>query len=244
MPEDIFDKAAGLLKQAKNGVALTGAGVSTESGIPDFRGRDGLWSRYDPWEYGTLGSFLADPEKVWCMLAALIHVVDAEPNEGHRGLAALEEMGFLSGIITQNIDGLHQKGGSRNVIEFHGSLDTFSCLSCGEKYGITSVKADSLPPHCGLCNAILKPDIVFFDERIPQKVLVQTEQLLASADLLLVAGTSCQVQPAAGIPYGIFNRGGKVIEINKDPALAPISTLTLQGSFSAVMGELVKRLIY
>jgi NAD-dependent deacetylase len=151
-------------------------------------------------------------------------------------------MGFLSGIITQNIDGLHQKGGSRNVVEFHGSLDTFSCLSCGEKYGLSSVKEKSLPPHCSICNAILKPDIVFFDEHIPETVLACTEQLLSSADLLLVAGTSCLVQPASRIPFAIYNKGGKIIEINKEPALAHISALTLQGSFSAVVGELVKRL--
>jgi len=242
MSKDLFDKAASLLKQAKNGVVFTGAGVSTESGIPDFRGKDGLWSRYDPIEYGTLGSFLTDPEKVWRMLATLLQVVNAQPNEGHRGLAALEQMGLLNGIITQNIDGLHQKGGSRNVVEFHGSLDTFSCLSCGEKYGLASVKENSLPPHCALCHAILKPDIVFFDERIPERVLAQAEQLLASADLLLVAGTSCQVQPAARIPFIIFNKGGKVIEINKEPALGHIGAVTLKGGFSVVIRELVKRL--
>ena len=242
MQEDLFDKAAQLLKQAKNGVALTGAGVSTESGIPDFRGKDGLWSRYDPNEYGTMGSFLDKPEKVWHMLAALLEVVEAQPNEGHRGLAELEQMGLLHGIITQNIDGLHQKGGSRNVVEFHGSLDTFSCLSCGAQYGIELVKDNPLPPYCAVCHAILKPDIVFFDERIPEKALIMADEMLSSVDLLLVAGTSCQVQPAARIPFMAFNRGGKIIEINKEPALSHIATVTLQGSFSAAIRELVQRL--
>ena len=242
MQEDLFDKAAQLLKQAKNGVALTGAGVSTESGIPDFRGKDGLWSRYDPNEYGTMGSFLDKPEKVWHMLAALLEVVEAQPNEGHRGLAELEQMGLLHGIITQNIDGLHQKGGSRNVVEFHGSLDTFSCLSCGAQYGIELVKDNPLPPYCAVCHAILKPDIVFFDERIPEKALIMADEMLSSVDLLLVAGTSCQVQPAARIPFMVFNRGGKIIEINKEPALSHIATVTLQGSFSAAIRELVQRL--
>jgi len=242
MQEDLFDKAAKLLKQAKNGVALTGAGVSTESGIPDFRGKNGLWSRYDPIEYGTMGSFLDKPEKVWRMLATLLEVVEAQPNEGHRGMAELEQMGILNGIITQNIDGLHQKGGSRNVVEFHGSLDTFSCLSCGLQYGIDSVRDTPLPPSCAVCHAILKPDIVFFDERIPENFLVMAEQMLATADLLLVAGTSCQVQPAARIPFLVFNKGGKIIEINKEPALSHIATVTLQGGFSAVIRELVQRL--
>ena len=242
MPEDLFDKAISLLKQSHNGVALTGAGVSTESGIPDFRGKDGLWSRYDPFEYGTLGAFLADPEKVWQMLASLLKIADAEPNTGHKGLAVLEEQELLTGIITQNIDGLHQKGGSRNVIEFHGSLDTFSCLSCGESYSLTHVRECSLPPHCETCSTILKPDIVFFDERIPEMVFTQTQQMLASADLLLVAGTSCQVEPAARIPYNIHNRGGKIIEINKEPALNHLATITLEGNFSTILEELVGRL--
>ena len=119
MPEDLFDKSISLLQKSRNGVALTGAGVSTESSIPDFHGKNGLWSKYDPIEFGTLGAFKANPEKVWRMLATLVDVVDAKPNKGHKALAALEQQGLLSGIITQNIDSLHQKGGSKNVIEFH-----------------------------------------------------------------------------------------------------------------------------
>jgi NAD-dependent deacetylase len=242
MAEDLFDKAISLLQKSRNGVALTGAGVSTESGIPDFRGKAGLWTRYDPIEYGTLGAFMVNPEKVWRMLASLLDVVKAKPNKGHKALATLEQQGLLSGIITQNIDSLHQKGGSKNVVEFHGSLDTFSCLSCGDSYDLAFVKENSLPPHCASCAAILKPDIVFFDELIPDTVLTQTEQMLASADLLLVAGTSCQVQPAAGIPFIVYNKCGKIIEINREPALKHIAAVTLEGNFSTVMEKLVERL--
>ena len=242
MPEDPFDRAITLLKQSHNAVALTGAGVSTESGIPDFRGKDGLWSRFDPFEYGTMGAFSADPEKVWRMLASLLKIINAEPNTGHKGLAVLEKKGLLTGIITQNVDGLHQKGGSRNVVEFHGSFDTFSCLSCGESCGLASVKENPLPPHCAACGAILKPDVIFFDELIPDMVLAKTGQMLASADLLLVIGTSCQVEPAARIPYNIHNRGGKIIEINKEPALNHLAAITLEGNFSTVLEELVERL--
>ena len=242
MPEDLIDKAIILLKQAHNAVALTGAGVSTESGIPDFSGRNGLWSRFDPYEYGTMGAFLADPEKVWRMLSSLVKIVDAEPNTGHKGMAVLEEKGLLTGIITQNIDGLHQKGGSRNVVEFHGSLDTFSCLSCGESYSLTHVKKSPLPPHCAACAAILKPDIVFFDERIPDIVLTSSGEMLASADLLLVVGTSCQVPPAARIPYQVHNNGGKIIEINKEPALSHLAAITLKGDFTTVVEKLVQLL--
>jgi len=242
MAGDLFDQAITLLQKSRNAVALTGAGVSTESGIPDFHGKEGLWSRYDPVEYGTLGAFMANPEKVWRMLATLLDVVDASPNKGHKALAVLEQQGLLSGIITQNIDSLHQKGGSRNVIEFHGSLDTFSCLSCGGSYDLAFVKGSSLPPHCASCEAILKPDIVFYDESIPETVLTQTEQMLASADLLLVAGTSCQVQPAARIPSLVYNCGGRIIEINREPALKHIAAVTLKGNFSTVMEKLVDRL--
>jgi NAD-dependent deacetylase len=242
MPEDLIDKAIILLKQAHNAVALTGAGVSTESGIPDFSGKNGLWSRFDPYEYGTMGAFLADPEKVWRMLSSLVKIVDAEPNTGHKGMAVLEEKGLLTGIITQNIDGLHQKGGSRNVVEFHGSLDTFTCLSCGENYSLAHVKECSLPPHCATCDAILKPDIIFYDERIPDMVFAKTQQMLASADLLLVAGTSCKVEPAARIPNLIHNGGGKIIEINREPALNHLAAITLEGNFSTVMEKIVERL--
>ena len=242
MPEDLCNKAISLLNQSHNTVALTGAGVSTESGIPDFSGKNGLWSRFDPYEYGTMGAFLSDPEKVWQMLASLLKIVNAEPNTGHKGLAVLEEKGLLTGIITQNIDGLHQKGGSKNVVEFHGSLDSFSCLTCGESYSLSHVQECLLPPHCTSCDAILKPDIVFYDERIPDMVLARSRQMLASADLLLVAGTSCQVDPAARIPHLIHRQGGKIIEINKEPALNHLATITLEGNFSTVLGELIERL--
>jgi NAD-dependent deacetylase len=242
MPEDLFAKAVALLQKSQKCVALTGAGVSTESGIPDFRGKNGLWSRYDPVEYGTLGAFMADPEKIWHMLAVLLDVVDAEPNNGHKALATLEQQGLLSGIITQNIDSLHQKAGSKNVVEFHGSFDTFSCLSCGDSYDLSHVKAGTLPPHCASCAAILKPDIVFFDEYIPGMVLTRSEDMLASADLLLVAGTSCQVPPAARIPFVVHSSGGRIIEINREPVLTHVAEITLEGNFSTVMEILLEKL--
>ena len=242
MSEDLFDKAAALLLESRNAVALTGAGASTESSIPDFRGKNGLWSRYDPIEYGTLGAFKANPEKVWLMLASLLDIVDAKPNRGHTALGTLERQGLLSGIITQNIDGLHQKGGSRNVIEFHGALDSFSCLNCGSSYDLTFVKGLAPPPYCSSCNAILKPDIVFFDECIPDSVLTRTEHMLAPVDLLLVVGTSCQIQPAASIPFIVYNRGGQIIEINREPVLKEMASVTLKGSFAAVMEKLVERI--
>ena len=242
MDYNAIENAAALIKRSKKTVALTGAGVSTESGIPDFRGKDGLWSKYDPFEYGTLGAFLNNPPKIWQMLAELLDVVDAKPNGGHLGLTSLEEMGLLAGIITQNIDSLHQKSGSINVVEFHGSMESFTCIDCGEKYLLQYVRKTTLPPSCRSCGKILKPDIVFFDEMIPESVLQSTQNLLAGTEVLLVAGTSCQVQPAASIPYQVHESGGKIIEINQELALNGLATVYLQGSFAAVMEKLVTQL--
>ena len=190
-------QAAQWLLQARKAIALTGAGISTESGIPDFRSAGGLWERYDPAEYATLGAFSRDPEKVWRMLAELEEVLDARPNPGHVALAELEQAGLLAGIVTQNVDSLHQAGGSRNVIEFHGSGRTLSCTTCGAVYEQAALADKPRPPRCtaesseasgdsgsGRCGRILKPDVVFFDEQIPQRALMGAQQLVRGADQL------------------------------------------------------------
>ncbi|OGQ94723.1 MAG: hypothetical protein A2521_11550 [Deltaproteobacteria bacterium RIFOXYD12_FULL_57_12] len=241
MSDRAFKQAAQLLRQSRKTVALTGAGVSTESGIPDFRSRDGLWARFDPMEYGTLDAFRRDPAKVWQMLAELIGLADARPNAGHRAMSLLEQHGFLQGIITQNIDGLHQQAGSRRVVEFHGSLQSFSCPACGKGYVLEDIRRQAMPPRCTVCAAILKPDVVFFDEQIPPTALREAEELLAGADLLLVAGTSCQVAPAAYLPDMVLSRGGVLIEINPAPVLAG-AAVVLAGGFSEMMERLVEEL--
>lgn len=237
----LLDQAASLLRNAENVIALTGAGVSTESGIPDFRSRGGLWSRFDPMEYGTLGAFRRDPEKVWTMLSELLCIMDAKPNAGHEAMAGMERSGRLTGIITQNIDGLHQKAGSRAVVEFHGSLATFSCLSCGGALPLTEVLPMVLPPRCR-CGAILKPDVVFFDEAIPSQALAMTEKLVSKAEVLIVAGTSCQVAPASSIPRMVKQRGGIIIEVNLEPALGTLADVSLTGKFAGIMTMLAARL--
>lgn len=243
MSDRAFMQAAQLLRQSRRTVALTGAGVSTESGIPDFRSRDGLWARFDPMEYGTLDAFRRDPAKVWQMLAELLRLADARPNAGHRAMSLLEQHGFLQGIITQNIDGLHQQAGSRRVIEFHGSLRTFSCPACGKSgFSLEYVRQQVLPPRCTVCAAVLKPDVVFFDEQIPPAALRETEELLAGADLLLVAGTSCQVAPAAYLPDMVLSRGGVLIEVNPAPVLAGTAAVVLADGFSEMMARLVEEL--
>ncbi len=236
---DAIADAARLLKESRKTISLTGAGVSTESGIPGFRSRDGLWSRFDPMEYGTLGAFRRNPEKVWAMLAELMALFDAKPNEGHRAMAKMEELGMLQGIITQNIDSLHQKAGSKRVVEYHGSMDSFTCMECECSYPLAEVRKLDLPPRCASCGEVLKPDIVFFDELIPPSALSETQDLVHQADLLLVAGTSCQVIPAATIPATLLAQGGKIIEINKEPVLTNQAEVVLEGSFSKLMSQLV-----
>ncbi len=239
--EDSIINAARLVHEASNVYAFTGAGVSVESGIPDFRSASGLWSRFDPMEYGTLGAFRRDPEKVWRMLQELVQIVDAEPNAGHRAMARMEEAGLLSGIITQNIDGLHQKAGSRNVIEFHGSVFRLVCLDCHRKFPLDRF-ADSLPPFCPDCSTIMKPDVVFFDEAIPPDALKQAERIVSRADVLIVAGTSCNVMPAALIPLEVHERGGEIVEINPEPVLKDMSAVIISGPFASSMEQLVKAL--
>jgi len=239
---DVISEAAKLLINSRKTIALTGAGVSTESGIPDFRSRGGLWSRFDPMEYGTLDAFNRDPAKVWSMLVELMSILDALPNEGHRAMAKLEESGLLAGIITQNIDSLHQKAGNRNVVEYHGSLNFFTCMQCKCLYRLADIRKLDLPPRCTSCNELLKPDIVFFDEPIPKSAFDKARELVHHADLLIVAGTSCQVMPAATIPEIVLAQGGKVIEINREPVLTSQADVILEGNFSKCMVQLVTTL--
>jgi len=239
---DSIIQAARLLKKAKKVIALTGAGASTESGIPDFRSKGGLWSRFDPMEYGTIGAFRRNPAKVWKMLVELIDIARAEPNGGHLAMAEMEKIGVLQGIITQNIDLLHQKAGSRNVVEFHGSIESFTCLDCGRGYPLSFVRQEQMPPLCPACHSLLKPDVVFFDEQIPPRALARSEELLAGADVLIVAGTSCQVAPASFIPSQIYGQGEKIIEVNLEPSLDGLAEVVLQGTFTKMMTELIGQL--
>jgi NAD-dependent deacetylase len=164
---DDYRRMAERLLRSAYVVALTGAGISVESGIPDFRSAGGLWSKYDPMEYGTIESFRANPAKVWKMLAELDEVLlRADPNPAHRALAELEKRGILRLIITQNVDSLHQRAGNTKVVEFHGNNRTLRCDSCGQVFSRASVSLKNLPPRCP-CGEALRPELVFFGEPIP-----------------------------------------------------------------------------
>jgi NAD-dependent deacetylase len=197
-------------------VVLTGAGISTESGIPDFRSPTGVWARYDPLEYATIDAFVADPAKVWDFYAKrLVMLAAAEPNEGHHALAGLEERGWVRAIVTQNIDRLHERAGSRDVTEVHGSIRTASCPACGTVVPFAEV-VELLPlPACPACGSVLKPDVVLFGELLPEGAMERATALAAEAGVLLVVGSSLEVYPVAGLPLETLVAGGSLAIVNR-----------------------------
>ena len=240
MREEI-KKAAKVICRGQKTIALTGAGISVESGIPDFRSAGGLWERFDPAEYGTIQAFRANPEKVWTMLHEMSALMKrAQPNPAHRGLARLQKMGKLRQIITQNIDNLHQAAGATDVIEFHGNCRTLVCLSCGRRFEAEKID-DGVTPRCD-CGAILKPDVVFFGEQIPEGILPETYALVSSCHALLVVGTSAEVTPANTIPYTAKMARADIIEINLVPTALTenLTDIFLQGKAGEMVTELVR----
>jgi NAD-dependent deacetylase len=216
-----YRRPAELLLHARYAIALTGAGISVESGIPDFRGKDGLWARYDPMEYAHIDSFRRNPAKVWNMLAEMDELIaSVQPNDAHRALAVLEKLGVLRSVVTQNIDSLHQRAGSRDVVEFHGNFRTFSCDECYKGYARDEVSLEKRPPLCK-CGGPLRPDIVFFGEGIPEDAHVRAVEAAGRCDLMLVIGTSASVVPASYLPRVAKSRGATIIEIN--PSLSELS---------------------
>ncbi len=239
--KELITEAAEIIIKSNLTLALTGAGISVESGIPDFRSAGGLWAKYDPAEYATIEAFRADPEKVWQMLREMDEIVSAaRPNKAHIGLGELEKMGYLHVIITQNVDNLHQEGGARNVIEYHGNSRSLSCLWCGRRYSVEEKKGQ-FPPRCE-CGKILKPDVVFFGEPIPPDALNRSFELASRAQALLVIGTSAVVSPANTIPTVAKQNHAKIIEINmeKTHLTDSVTNIFLQGSAGEIVDALVK----
>jgi NAD-dependent deacetylase len=239
-----IEKTARSILAARQVVALTGAGISVESGIPPFRGRGGLWEKFDPFEYGHIDTFRRHPAKIWETFLGPVHnlVMAAEPNAAHRGLAQLENLGRLQTVISQNVDGLHQRAGSREVIEFHGNFLWQSCLACGRRHETHRLDLTRLPPRCD-CGGILRPACIFFGELIDPQLLRSSHQAASTCDLMLVVGTSAVVQPAATIPEIAKAAGAEVIEINptQTPLTDRASDLLLKGSATTIVARLVKR---
>jgi NAD-dependent deacetylase len=218
---ELATRLAELIREAQPCVVLTGAGVSTESGIPDFRSPTGIWAEFDPLEYASIAAFRRDPAKVWSFYTPRFAMLtEAEPNDAHRALSALEQAGFVRAIITQNIDLLHERAGSRDVIEVHGSIRTSSCQACGASYPLAEVVAlleTEAAPSCRSCAGVLKPDVVFFGELLPEGAIERASELAREAGLLLVVGSSLEVYPVAGLPLETVQAGGRLAIVNRDP---------------------------
>jgi NAD-dependent deacetylase len=212
-----YKEVARLMMDLKPCVALTGAGISAESGIPTFRSKGGLWEKYDPMVYASIETFREDPSKYWTIRGEFIRDYDTyQPNKAHLALAELEEMGIVHHVITQNIDGLHKKAGSLNVTELHGSLRETYCLQCGQEF-IAPHVPDGMPPYCE-CGGVLKPNTVLFGEQLPEGALETAYHESATCKLMLVIGTSAVVQPAASLPAVAQQKGAKIVEVNIEPA--------------------------
>lgn len=214
-----IERAKKLVQKSKKITALTGAGISVDSGIPDFRSEGGLWERYDPHEYATIESFMQNPTKFWTMGRELAEtMIKAEPNSAHRALTKLEEDGKLIGIITQNIDNLHQAAGSKKVVELHGNYLRAYCIECNEEYVGEKVHQrvanGEIPPRCEKCNGILKSEAVLFGEPLPEEAMQEAIHLCRETDLMLVIGSSLTIYPAAYLPQLAKNSGAKIVLVN------------------------------
>ncbi|MGQ9681146.1 MAG: SIR2 family NAD-dependent protein deacylase [Anaerolineae bacterium] len=223
MTSDLIEEAAALLRQARHPVALTGAGISTPSGIPDFRSpAAGLWERYSPEMVASLTGFKRDPEAFWAWLRPLLRrACTAEPNAAHRAVARLEQEGRLQALITQNIDGLHERAGSQKVLALHGQLSSGHCIRCrwpaSADHWFDAMLAEPGVPRCSHCGGALKPDIVLFGEFLPQDVLRAAQREAEHCDLMLVAGSSLTVTPASLLPQWAVSRGAHLLIFNREP---------------------------
>lgn len=212
--------ASEMLKHSHHAVVLTGAGISTPSGIPDFRSPGiGLWTRFLPMEVASLSTFRYEPELFYKWLHPLaVHMLSAKPNPAHIALAKMQASGYISTIITQNIDGLHTRAGANNVLELHGTLNTLTCIMCFRQVSSNGIIQDYINqcsiPRCHICGGILKPDIILYEEQLPVKTWLKAEEACSHSDLLLVAGTSLEVLPSAKLPILALDNGARLIIIN------------------------------
>ena len=245
IPSYSVHEAIALLRSSGFTTAFTGAGISVESGIPPFRGADGLWSKYDPVSL-DLEHFLANPEKAWRIIKEIFYDFfgQAKPNKAHFALAQMERKGFIGRTITQNIDNLHQEAGSLKVFEFHGNSKNLVCLDCHATYHFKNINFDHLPPTCKLCGGILKPDFIFFGESIPTTPLTAAYEASAISDVFLIIGTTGEVMPANQFPVLAKNNGAKIIEINPKEShyTRQITDVFLQGKASEMMELIITNL--
>lgn len=213
-------QSAELIIESHRVVVLTGAGISTPSGIPDFRSPGiGLWTRFLPMEVASLSAFRYDPELFYKWLHPLaIRMLSAEPNPAHIALAKMQNAGRVASIITQNIDGLHTRAGASNVLEIHGTLNTLTCVKCFRQVSSHGIIQDYIDhcyvPHCQACGGILKPDVILYEEQLPVKTWIKAEEASRDCDLMIILGTSLEVMPSAKLPILVLDHGGRLVVIN------------------------------
>lgn len=217
---EAISQAAELIRKSHHTVVLTGAGISTPSGIPDFRtpGR-GLWTRTDPMEVASLSAFRHNPEQFYAWFHPLaVQIYSARPNPAHTALARLQAAGYVHAIITQNIDGLHTRAGSENVVEVHGTLNTLTCTNCYQQVTAETILQDYIDsctvPHCKYCGNVLKPDVILYEEQLPIETWIKAEQATKDCELMLVVGTSLEVMPSARLPVEAMNHDAHLIILN------------------------------
>jgi NAD-dependent deacetylase len=239
-------QAAQLIKLAKHCVVFTGAGISVESGIPPFRGDGGLWGKYDPMIL-DINYYKRNTQDSWAVIKQIFYDYfgKAKPNDAHLRLAEWERDGLVSTVITQNIDNLHSKAGSKNVLEFHGTSGAFVCMNCGKRFLVDDISLENEAPRCSECKGLLKPDFIFFGEAIPEPAGSLSFQEAKSADVFLIIGTSGGVVPASYIPSEAKTNGAKIIEINLDPTnfTTEITDIYLSGKAGDVMNKLNDEII-
>jgi NAD-dependent deacetylase len=235
------------LASARAAIAFTGAGISTESGIPDFRGPNGVWKKVDPAEF-TIDNYVNNAEhraRVWAQRAAS-HEASHEPNEGHRAIVELERLGIIDAVITQNIDGLHAAAGSHTVLELHGTMREVACLSCGERQPmgdvVARVRAGEADPHCARCGGLLKSATVSFGQALPADVIEDAFRRARECDFCLVVGSSLVVYPAAGVPIEAKQAGARLAIVNAEETdLDDLADIVVRGQAGAVLREAVDR---
>lgn len=244
--DSLISQAAKIIRNSKYTTAFTGAGISVESGIPPFRGKDGLWSQYNP-QILDIDYFVGNPASSWKVIKTIFYDFwdNAEPNNAHLFLAELEKNGRIQSVITQNIDNLHYKAGSKNVREFHGTLKTGMCMDCGYKFEMSSEILKKFPLKCIDCGGIVKPDFVFFGEGIPEDVQWLSLDDIKKAEALIIIGTSGEVMPACQLPFIAKENGAKIIEINTEKSVFTdeITDIFLQGKAGEICDKLLRELL-
>ena len=248
--EEYIRTAADIIQTSKKTVILTGAGVSTPSGIPDFRSIEGgLWTKYDPFEIASLSAFRNNPVKFYRWIRSLASkIMDAEPNDAHVGIARMENAGFIQTIVTQNIDGLHQRAGAQTVLEVHGSWNYLSCTACFQQFGSLEFMKPFLIegeiPYCPQCGCVLKPDLILMGEQLPARVWLKANQASKSCDLMIVAGSSLEVFPVAGLPTRALDNGSKLIIINQTETYIDVrADLVIQEDVSYVIPLIAEKIL-